>query len=323
MRRVWMCLLLLAATAGSAVADGPETGLVSGVVTDSSGSPLPGVSVLITGDRGEKLAVTEADGSYRFALLVPGSYVVKAELEGMGTADETVQVTAGQRAEINLTLKLETAETITVTSEAPMVDKFQVSAGATMTSDVGVEVTGENRTFYGVVNFMPGVTNEDENTDLSSTRPNINGATWADATVYIDGVDTTFSRYGGTRVFLPSSATTEVSLESGGLGADYGRTVGSATNVIVKSGTNNYHGDLVYSHTEEEWNSEFQNQPAISRARVESAAGRVLEAHRPREGRQRSPVRDVVRRPDHARQGMVLRLGQRAEHQPHRQDHQR
>ena len=42
----------------------------------------------ITGDRGEKVAVTEADGSYRFALLVPGSYVIKAELEGMGTADE-------------------------------------------------------------------------------------------------------------------------------------------------------------------------------------------------------------------------------------------
>ena len=119
MRRVWMCVLLLAAMAGSAVADGPETGLVSGVVTDASGTPLPGVSVIITGDRGEKATVTGEDGSYRFALLVPGSYVIKAELEGMGTADETAQVTAGQRSEINLTLKLETAETITVTDEAP------------------------------------------------------------------------------------------------------------------------------------------------------------------------------------------------------------
>jgi hypothetical protein len=264
MRRVWIGVLLLALAAGSAVADGPETGLVSGVITDASGSPLPGVAITISGDRGQKAAVTEADGSYRFALLVPGSYVVKAELEGMGTADETVQVTAGQRSEVNLTLKAGTAETITVTDEAPMVDKFNVSAGSTMQSEIGVEVTGENRTFYGVVNFMPGVTNEDENTDLSSTRPNINGATWADSTVYIDGVDTTFSRYGGTRVFLPSSATTEVSLESGGLGADYGRTVGSATNVIVKSGTNNWHGDFVYSHTEEEWNSEYKSQPAIA-----------------------------------------------------------
>ena len=243
MRRVSMCVLLLAAMAGSAVADGPETGLVSGVVTDASGAPLPGVSVTITGDRGEKATVTEEDGTYRFALLVPGSYIVKAELEGMGTADETVQVTAGQRSDVDLTLKLETAETITVTSEAPMVDKFNVTAGATMHERGRRRGHRREPHLLRRLNFMPGVTNEDENPDLSSTRPNVNGATWADSTVYIDGVDTTFSRYGGTRVFLPSTATTEVSLESGGLGADYGRTVGSATNVIVKSGTNNFHGD--------------------------------------------------------------------------------
>jgi len=259
MRRTVVCFLLFGALATSAVADGPETGVVSGVVTDSSGSPLPGVSVTLASDRGDKITTTEADGSYRFVLLVPGNYKLTAALEGMGEAKKDVQVTAGERSDVPLTLKLATAEEITVTSEAPMVDKFNVGVGATMQSQVGVEVTGENRTFYGVINFMPGVTNEDENADLSSTRPNINGATWADSTVYIDGVDTTFSRYGGTRVFLPSTATTEVSLESGGLGADYGRTVGSATNVIVKSGTNNFHGEGIYSRTEESWNSEFDD----------------------------------------------------------------
>ena len=101
----------------------------------------------------------------------------------MGEAKQDVLVTAGERADATLVLKLATAETITVTSEAPMVDKFNVGVGATMESKVGVEVTGENRTFYGVINFMPGVTNEDENADLSSTRPNINGATWADSNV--------------------------------------------------------------------------------------------------------------------------------------------
>ncbi len=263
MRRVSFSVLLLSLLAGVAVADGPETGLVSGVVTDASGTALPGVTVTLTGDRGEKVTTTEADGSYRFALLVPGSYKVLAALEGMGEAKQDVLVTAGQRSDVPMVLKLATAETITVTSEAPMVDKFNVGVGATMESKVGVEVTGENRTFYGVVNFMPGVTNEDENADLSSTRPNINGATWADSTVYIDGVDTTFSRYGGTRVFIPSTATTEVSLESGGMGADYGRTIGSATNVIVKSGTNNFHGEAIYNHTEESWNSEFEDHPEL------------------------------------------------------------
>ena len=263
MRRVLISVLLLGLVAGGALADGPETGVVSGKVTDSSGAALPGVGVTITGDRGEKFTQTGDDGSYRFALLVPGNYVVKAALEGMGEAEQPVGVTAGQRSDINLELRLATAETITVTSEAPLVDKFNVGVGQTMQSQVGVEVTGENRTFYGVINFMPGVTNEDENADLSSTRPNINGATWADSTVYIDGVDTTFSRYGGTRVFLPSTATTEVSLESGGLSADYGRTVGSATNVIVKSGTNNFHGEGIYNRTEEDWNAEYEDHPEM------------------------------------------------------------
>ncbi|HVS63097.1 MAG TPA: TonB-dependent receptor, partial [Thermoanaerobaculia bacterium] len=263
MRRVLISVLLLGLVAGGALADGPETGVVSGTVTDTSGAPLPGAGVTITGGRGEKFTQTEEDGSYRFALLVPGSYVVKASLEGMGEAEQAVQVTAGQRFQANLSLKLATAETITVTSEAPLVDKFNVGVGATMQSQVGVEVTGENRSYYGVVNFMPGVTNDDENVDLSSTRPNINGSTWADSTVYIDGVDTTFARYGGSRVFLPSSATTEVSLESGGLSADYGRTVGSATNVIVKSGTNVFHGQALVGLTEEKWNGEYDLRPEL------------------------------------------------------------
>ncbi len=245
-------------------ADGAETGVVSGTITDPGGAPLPGVSVLLAGDRGENNAITGADGGFRFALVQPGSYILTAELEGLGKAQSDVNVTAGKRQNLTLALQAETSETITVTSEAPMVDKFNVSAGQTLNAEVGTEITGENRTYYGVINFMPGVTNDDENADLSSSRPNINGATWADSTVYIDGVDTTFARYGGSRVFLPSSATTEVTLESGGLSADYGRTVGSATNVVVKSGTNKYHGEAVYGRTEESWNDEFDSHPEIA-----------------------------------------------------------
>ncbi len=259
MSRVSTWVLALALIAGGALADGPETGTVTGQVRDASNSPVPGVNVTITGNRGEKFTQTGSEGEYRFALLVPGAYTIEALLEGLGEASSEVQITAGQRATVDLKLSLGTSETITVTSEAPLVDKFNISAGQTMQSEVGVEVTGENRTYYGIINFMPGVTNDDENMDLSSSRPNINGSTWADSNVYIDGVDTTFSRYGGSRVFLPSAATTEVTLESGGLSADYGRTVGSATNVIVKSGTNKYHGDFVLSRTEEDWNSEFKD----------------------------------------------------------------
>ena len=48
------------------------------------------------------------------------------------------------------------------------------------------------------------------------------------------------------------------------MSADYGRTVGSATNVIVKSGTNRFHGDFLYSRTEEDWNEEFDSHPELA-----------------------------------------------------------
>jgi hypothetical protein len=263
MPRALLWSFLLVCAVAPAAADGPETGIVSGSVTDAGGAALPGIDVRIANDRGEKFTQTAQDGTFRFALLVPGAYVVKAELEGLGAAEQAVEVTAGGRADVELELKLETAETITVASKAPMIDKFNVGAGTTMPSEVGVQVTGENRSYYGVINFMPGVTNDAENVDLSSARPNINGATWADSTVYIDGVDTTVSRNGGTRVFLATSTMIEVSLESGGLTADYGRTVGSAANVIVKSGTNTFHGDALLQATEERWNSEYDLHPEL------------------------------------------------------------
>src|SRR6185503_14553278 len=81
--------------------------------------------------------------------------------------------------------------------------------------------------------------------------------------VYIDGVDTTFSRLGGSRVILPTTATTEVSMEAGGAGAEYGRAVGSSTNVIVKSGTNNFHGEVVGLYADQGWYGEYEDHPVL------------------------------------------------------------
>ena len=278
MRRVSLCLLFLAAMAGSAPADGPETGLVSG----TSPTPAARAARCHRHDHGRsRREVRRHRGRRHLPLRAAGARQLRRQgcARGHGNGGED---RAGDRGPALRGRPRAQGSRPPRRSPSPPRRRWSTSStppqAQTMQGEVGVEVTGENRTFYGVINFMPGVTNEDENTDLASTRPNINGSTWADSTVYIDGVDTTFSRYGGTRVFLPSTATTEVSLESGGLGADYGRTVGSATNVIVKSGTNNYHGAVVYSRTEEKWNSEYDDQPAITRRQTQPAAGRLLRS---------------------------------------------
>ena len=245
------------------LADGQETGVVSGKVTDATGTPLPGVPVTLAGERGSKEAVTDGSGTYRFALVQPGPYVVTAAMEGMQEASANVNVSGGGKAEANLSLRLGTSEEITVTSEAPMVDKFNVGAGATVTSEVGEQTAGSTRTYYGVINTLPGVTSDSQNNDIQQTRPSVNGASWADNAVFIDGVDSSFSRFGGSRVFLPTTAVTEVTMEGGGSSAEYGRVVGSTTNVIVKSGTNTFKADALVQHQTVDWASDYKSHPQL------------------------------------------------------------
>ena len=76
-------------------------------------------------------------------------------------------------------------------------------------------MAGTTRSYYGVINMLPGVTSDSDNRDIQEMRPSVNGGHFADQGVYIDGVDTTFARLGGSRVILPTTATTEVTMEAG------------------------------------------------------------------------------------------------------------
>ncbi len=86
---------------------------------------------------------------------------------------------------------METSETIIVTAEAPMIDKHDVTAGATMQGDTAAEIATSVRSFYGAIQVLPGVTNDVESMDLSQSRPTVNGSLWQESNVFIDGVDVT------------------------------------------------------------------------------------------------------------------------------------
>ena len=149
-----------------------------------------------------------------------------------------------------------------------MVDKFNVTAGTTVSAEIGEQTAGTTRTYYGVINALPGVTADAQNDDIQQTRPSVNGTHFADQNVFIDGVDTTFAKFGGSRVYLPTTAVTEVSMEAGGASAEYGRAVGSSTNVIVKSGTNKFHADALIQEQKVDWGSEYIDQPSLAQREV-------------------------------------------------------
>jgi carboxypeptidase family protein len=125
--RIWRVAFALAVLTSVAwPARAQVVGQIQGTVTDAQGGVLPGVSLTLrnTETGAARTAVTEADGVYRFAGLQPGTYALKAELQGFATVDvERLTITIGLQLQQDLKMGLQSLqETVTVTGEAPVIE---------------------------------------------------------------------------------------------------------------------------------------------------------------------------------------------------------
>jgi hypothetical protein len=257
-RIAWIAVLSFCCAVGSIHADGPQTGTLEGRVLDAQGAPLPGVTVNLTGPQGGTSTVTGDDGAFRFGLLVGGDYTVGATLEGLGSTEVKVVLGSGTRERIELKLGGAQAETITVTSEAPLINKFETSSSATIESEVSSNLSFIARNVQSSVEVLPGVVHTAQSRLQAGIQASVNGGQWQESAGFVDGVDTSFARRGGaSRIFLPVSSLTETRMETG-FTAEYGRVVAGVTNSTIKSGTNQFHGDFLYIPQSEKWRAEFE-----------------------------------------------------------------
>jgi len=249
---IWICAITLCALPLSA--DGPQTGTIDGTVTDAQGTGLPGVSVTLTGPQNTRNAVTDAGGGYRFALLQAGAYKVNAALEGLGAAEQAVNLDAGQRRGVDLSLQAAASETITVTSEAALISKYDAGATASISEEINENVTFATRNYNSSVRQLPGMVNPNQDGDF---QPSINGGIRTELGVFVDGVDVSMPRRGGEMRFqLPNTSVTETRVETAGFQAEYGRATTGVLNTAIKTGTNNFHGDFLYIGQNPKWRAE-------------------------------------------------------------------
>src|SRR5438552_3119764 len=121
-----LCVALLAVSGYAQY----QTGNIYGKAQAKDGSVLPGVTVTLTGVGAPQTAVTDAQGNFRFLNLSPGTYSLKAELSGYGSAIRAgVGVRVAQSADVTLTLNPSVSESITVTAEAPLLDVRKTGTG--------------------------------------------------------------------------------------------------------------------------------------------------------------------------------------------------
>ena len=147
---------LLLGTVGLAYGQAEKGGLY-GVVSDNDGARLPGVTVSLTGVGADQMQITDAQGQFRFPALSIGRYQLKAELEGFSTVEyPNITVSINRSTSLEITLNAAVEETITVTSESPLLDERRLSAGTTV-SQVELEKIPTARDPWSMLTQTPGV----------------------------------------------------------------------------------------------------------------------------------------------------------------------
>jgi hypothetical protein len=241
--RVFAALLAIALCAWPAAAQ-EQRGSIEGVVKDSSGGVLPGVTVSVAGGSGVKLdTVTDASGVYRFPSLQPGTYKVSANLASFkpSTVDDVI-VALGQVKKVDFALGLATvSETVQVTAESPLVDVKQSSRQTNIRAEQ-VNLLPHGRDFTTLVTQAPGANNESKSGGIM-----IDGASASENRYVIDGVETTDLVHGTSGKNLIADFVEEVQVKSSGYPAEYGGSTGGVINVITKSGSNTLSGNAFFN----------------------------------------------------------------------------
>ncbi len=234
----FVCALMLAGTAFAQ----EQRGAIEGVVKDTSGAVLPGVTVEAKSPNGATVSTTSDNGGvYRFPSLAPGNYTLTANLSGFSPrTQEDVIVALGQVKKVDFALSVAgVAESVQVTAESPLVDVRQTARQTNIRAEQ-VELLPKGRDFTTLVTQAPGANQEAKLGGLS-----IDGASAGENRYIIDGIETTNLRTGTSGKNVIADFVDEVQVKSSGYTAEFGGATGGVVNVVTKSGTNTVHGDAL------------------------------------------------------------------------------
>lgn len=224
---------------------------ITGQVTDSTGSALPNTTIIVknVGTGVERQTQSNSDGNYTVFPLTPGDYTITVEQQGFKKYVQNVTLNAKDRRPIAIVLEVgAVTETVTVTSEAPLIQDSSVSQGLVSGTQV-IELPLNNRNFLKLTELIPGVSSslDDESSFGLTSRADIsiNGLRRNGVNYLVDGVSNTDV---GSNITLLSTPTVdsiqEFKVLTSNYTADIGRSGGGTVTVVTKGGGNNFHGSL-------------------------------------------------------------------------------
>ncbi len=234
-------------------------GSVIGTVTDPSAARIPGASITLvnTGTGERRTALSDEDGAYRFVNLVPGSYKLEVELAGFQRyVRDQIAVNVEAAVRLDVVLRVGSVEeTVQVTEITPVLQTEGASVGQVVSSRAVQELPLNGRNVLNLVSLAPGVVPQGSS-EGSLTGKNvfaggnyqIGGGTSNQSATFFDGIPVN-DPYGNIVALIPSpDAVGEFKVQTSSNNAEYGRYTGGVVNLVSRSGSNEFHGNLYEFH---------------------------------------------------------------------------
>jgi hypothetical protein len=265
--RILFGAALLALLPAAALA---QTSAIAGVVKDTSGAVLPGVTVEASSPaliERVRSAVSDNSGQYKITTLRPGIYTVTFTLPGFSVVKrENVELTSDFTATINADLKVGALEeTITVSAESPVVDTQSITTRTVMTREVMDAIpTGRNIQAVGIM--IPGTSiavggggalsrDVGGSGNLQQSPLQYRGS--ADTVQTIEGLrlNNLCAQGAYSGVYWNDSSFQEFSYVTGADSAEMGQG-GMRVNMVPRDGGNAFHGNILGNYSPSAWASD-------------------------------------------------------------------
>jgi hypothetical protein len=259
---------------------------ITGIVRDTSGAVLPGVTVEAASDaliEKSKSAVTDGEGRYLIPDLRPGQYVVTFTLAGFATVRrEGIELPS----EFTMTLSTDMRvgaleESITVTGDAPVVD-VTTAVHTQVLNREAIDAIPTGRTIQGMGQLIVGVNLNLPDTGgaraMQQTYMSTHGMSTANTTVMVDGMMVNgLQGDGAIQSYFNDAMNQEVSYQTSGIGAETSAG-GVRLNMIPREGGNRFSGDFKTAFRPGEWQADNLTQRHVDRGlRTGNATDRIID----------------------------------------------
>ena len=253
------------------------SGQITGRLADPAGAVIVGAKVQLTNDLTKQVRefTTDSNGTFTFTNVTPGNYTLKVAQTGFKTYEQkAINVGAVERVSLpEIMLEVgDVSTSVEVTASAVRVNTDSSDRGVSVTSTQIEDTVTKGRNFMMLMATLPGVQdlNQNDSRGWGTSSPVLMGGQSGQKLLVLDGAA---SQDSGNRDFgyiAPSvDAISEVKLLVANFNAEYGARSGGQMNIMVKSGTNEWHGSAYYFLRNEALNGNewFNNKLGVARPR--------------------------------------------------------